>query len=282
MRVAVTGANGMVGKAVVKDLIANKYDVCSIVHNRDDTSPFEQIEIDIRNYDDVYKAMKDCQALIHLAAIPSPRPGKNHIVFETNAVGTYNVLLAAGLHGIKRVAVASSDSILGLTYSINKPTPEYLPVDDKHPLKPDDTYGLSKIVSEEIAEAMSLRFKMSIATLRISHVMTEDKYQKDQFKKWQQDPEEGPWNLWSYIDNRDAARVFRLAIENDLKGHEIFFITAEDTRSLIKSDKLIEKYFPKADIITDFKGYETLENIEKAKKLLNFVPKYSWRNILKI
>ena len=189
-------------------------------------------------------------------------------------------LLAAGLHGIKRVAVASSDCALGFTYSKNRPLPVYLPVDEGHPLKLDDTYGLSKIVSEEIAEAMSQRFNMSIASLRITHVMTQNSYRRESFKKWQQDSEEGPWNLWSYIDSRDAARAFRLAIENDLKGHEIFFITAEDTRSLIKSEELIEKYFPKADIITGFKGYETLENIEKAKKILNFFPKYSWRDIL--
>lgn len=279
MRVAVTGANGMVGKAVVKELRANNYDVCSIVYSKNTIQ--EQIELDIRNYEDVYKALTDCQALIHLAAIPSPIPGKNYMVFETNAVGTYNVLLAAGLHGIKRVAVASSDSILGFTYSKNKPLPEYLPVDEEHPLRPDDTYGLSKIITEEIAETMSRRFDMSIVSLRISHVMTEEGYKKDFFKKWLNNPEEGPWNLWSYLDSRDAARAFRLAIENDLKGHQIFFIAAEDTRSLIKSEELIKNYFPQTQIKKDFNGHETLENIEKAKKLLKFTPEYSWKDFWK-
>src|SRR6056297_3583112 len=97
MKVAVTGANGLVGKAVVKELLKNSYDVCGIVHHKDEKTEVEQIELDIRNYEDVYNALEGCQKLIHLAAIPSPRPGKNNFVFETNAVGTHNVLLAAGL-----------------------------------------------------------------------------------------------------------------------------------------------------------------------------------------
>ncbi|MFW6309092.1 MAG: NAD-dependent epimerase/dehydratase family protein [bacterium] len=278
-KVAVTGAGGKVGRQVIKELKKKGYKVLSITHSPKDIEG-EQISLDIRKYTEVYQALKGCDAVIHLAGIPSPLKDNNSLVIDTNVTGTYNVLLAAGELNIKNVAVASSDCTLGFTFSKNRPVPEYLPVDEKHPLKPDDCYGLSKVLMEREADAMVQRFPgMSIASLRITYIANPEEYQgKTSFKGWTKNPEQGPWNLWSYIDNRDAARAFRKAIETNLGGHEIFFIAADNTRCQLPTKNLIKKYYPEVPVKKKIKNYESLENNSKAERLLDFIPEYKWND----
>jgi nucleoside-diphosphate-sugar epimerase len=278
MKIAVTGAKGRVGQFVIKELLIKGYEVKAITHSKWDQCPVEQISLDILDYDNVYEALKDCNAVIHLAAIPSPGKDLDSSVFQINTIGTYNIVLASGLLGIKRVAMASSDCALGFTFAHNRPPVEYLPVDEEHPAWPDNGYGLSKITSERICSAMAQRFQgMVIGTLRISHVIEKEwalKY--DYFKKWTMNPEAGPWNLWSYIDARDCAAAFRLAIEAEFSAHEVFCIAAPNTRMAIPSMDLIKMYFPETILKKDFNGYESLENSSKAERILGFKAQFLW------
>lgn len=103
MKVAVTGAKGLVGRNVVKNLIKSGYDVLSLTHSKWKGCPTEQKIIDIRNYEEVFNAIKGCDAVIHLAAIPQPdKKDNNPRVFENNVVGLYNILLSSGIQGIKK------------------------------------------------------------------------------------------------------------------------------------------------------------------------------------
>lgn len=278
MKIAVTGAHGKVGQAVINDLLNNDYEVRAITHSHWNECPVDQVSADITNYEQVYDALDGCQAVIHLAAIPSPRKNADTLVIHTNVIGNYNIMLAAGNQGIKHIAAASSDCAFGFTYSLNRPKPVYLPVDEQHPTRPDDCYGLSKVLSERTADAMVQRFPgISIASLRITHVINPEEYSPDSyFSQWHDNPEAGPWNLWSYIDARDAARAFRLAIETNLNGHEIFCIAAPNTRCSIPSAVLIEKYFPTARLKKTFTDHESLEDSSKAEQILGFKAIHRW------
>jgi nucleoside-diphosphate-sugar epimerase len=278
MKIAVTGAKGRVGQSVIKELLSQGYEVKAITHTNWEQCIVEQVSLNVLDYNAVYEALKGCNAVIHLAAIPSPGKDLDQTVFQINTIGTYNIVLASGLLGIKRIAIASSDCALGFTFAHNRPPVEYLPVDEDHPARPDNGYGLSKIISERICTSMVQRFKgMVIGTLRISHVLEKEWVQKyDYFKRWVKDPESGPWNLWSYIDARDCAVAFRLAIEADFEGHQVFCIAAPNTRMAILSMDLIKKYFPEAVLNKDFNAYESLENSTKAEKILGFKAKFLW------
>ncbi len=281
-KVAVTGAGGKVGHQVIKELKENGYNVLAITKT---PAGFweEEVSLDIRNYNQLENALKDCDGLIHLAAIPTPVNNDDSLVLETNVVGSHNVMRAAGENNISRLALASSDCTLGFTFSKNKPDPLYLPVDENHPLKPDDSYGLSKVLMERTAEAMVQRYPhMSIASLRITHVANKEEYKPGaNFHSWIKNPDLGPKNLWSYIDNRDVARAFRTAIETDLGGHEVFFVTAENTRCELPTGDLIEKYCPDVKLKTEITGHMSLEDTTKAEKILGFKPRYSWQEELK-
>ena len=103
MRIAITGGSGRIGRAVVDRALAQGHGVVNI----DRTPPPEDIshpevpfiQTDIGDYDAFERAMRGCDALIHLAAIPSPGRHPDHVVHNNNVVGSYNALRAAALGG---------------------------------------------------------------------------------------------------------------------------------------------------------------------------------------
>ena len=85
------------------------------------------------------------------------------------------------------------------------------------------------------------------------------------------------WNVWSYIDARDAAQAFRLALEADVKGAEVFIIANADTVMLRDNKELLAEVFPDVPQKGTFGPNESLFSIEKARRVLKYEPKYSWR-----
>ncbi len=279
MKIGVTGAEGRVGQHVVQELLQHQYEVRAISMLPWSESPTENFVADITQYEQVYEAFLGCDAIIHLAGITYPIPGQDSKVFQTNAMGVFNVELAAGNLNIKKVVVASSDCTLGITFSHQPTVPVYFPIDELHPTAPDNSYGLSKIVGEQVSEGMAKRFNMSIISLRISAVFNTEVYKSEWFIHDLSNPERGVTdNLWSYVDVRDCARAFRLAIEADITGHEIIHITALDTRATVPSMELISRFFPDIKPRTLIAGNDTLHDCSKAVRLLGFIPQYSWRD----
>ncbi len=279
MLVGVTGARGEVGRGVVTDLLENGYDVRAITHSGWEDAPIEDVyQLDVEDYGAVEEAIRPCDRVIHLAGVRSPVGVPDVDVLRTNVVGTYNVLLASGRSGVEGIALASSDCTFGYTFTKNRPEILYLPLDEEHPTRPDDSYGLSKVLMERTAEAMVQRFGYSVASMRISWVIDPAKYRTEEFDELTRDPKGGYYNFWSYIDLRDTARGFRLAIEKDLGGHEIFQIAARDTRLRTPSAELIDRFFPGVDKRIEFTGHESLEDSRKAERVLGFTPKHSWRD----
>ena len=85
------------------------------------------------------------------------------------------------------------------------------------------------------------------------------------------------WNLWGYIDARDAAQAIRKALEAPLAGAEIFIIANADTVMSRSNAELMAEVFPGVPLKTGLGGNETLLSIEKARRLLGYEPRHSWR-----
>jgi len=147
---------------------------------------------------------------------------------------TYNVLQAAEWLGINKVCIASSINAVGMDFS-RAPTYDYLPMDEKHPGRPEDCYSLSKWCCEQAADAFALKNPdMMIASMRYpatvpSHVVEERRKQdQNRYAGWSK-------ALWGYLDARDAARANSMVMEAEWKGHEVFFITAKENFAGIPS-----------------------------------------------
>ncbi len=124
-----------------------------------------------------------------------------------------NVFLAAADRKVDRVVWASSETTLGLPFDV---PPLYAPVDEAHYPFPTSTYSLSKVAAEAMAEQVSAWSGIPFVALRLSNVLDPEDYQA--FPDYWPDAMSRKWNLWGYIDARDAASAFRLALESVTTG----------------------------------------------------------------
>lgn len=272
-RIAVTGGSGKAGRAVVRDLLAHGYDVLNVDQSPspDPASPF--IKIDLTHYGQTVEALRGCEAVVHLAAIPAPGLTVDQITFEINAISTYNVFSAAALHQHKRVVWASSETTLGLPF--DAPEPHYAPIDEAHPLYPQSSYSLSKVVGEEMARHFARWTGVPHIALRFSNVMEPHDYER--FESWQGDPQARKWNLWSYVDARDAAQSCRLGLTADVSGAEAFIVASADTVMRRRNRDLMAEVFPKVPLKPDTGDFDTLLAVDKAKAMLGYEPGRWWR-----
>lgn len=268
MQIAVTGGTGRIGNAVLELALARGHTVVSI----DQTAPAQPetrpgvtfYQVNMSNYDEVEKAFAGCEAVVHMAAIPSPGRHPDHVVHNNNVTGSYNALRAAAELGIKKVCQASSVNATGLSYS-RWPHFDYFPLDEKHPTYNEDPYSLSKWICEIQGDSFARRYEdMTISSLRFSWVINS----LDTVP--QMDPKKQSKNLWGYTLLEAAARSCLAGIEADYKGHEVFYITAPNNFPKLPSSELAQEIFPDVPLRPDFDGTDSFFDCSKAERLLGW------------
>jgi nucleoside-diphosphate-sugar epimerase len=279
-RVIVTGGSGKVGRACLEELLQHGYEVFNVDQappskalcpfTRVDLTDFGQTVEALSGIDDLYHGV---EAVVHLAAIPAPAQFPNSVTFTVNTVSTYNIFEAVRKLGIKNVVWASSETLLGIPYNV---PPPYLPVDEEYPARPETSYSLSKLLGEEMAKQYC-RWDpdLKIVGLRFSNVMEPADYAK--FPGYDSDAKLRRWNLWGYIDSRDAAQAIRKSLEAPLKGFSAFIIANAETVMSRPNAELIAECYPGVPVQKELAPNETLLSIEKARRVLGYEPQHSWR-----
>lgn len=280
-RILVTGGSGKVGHWLIKHLLDSGYEVVNVDTRRPALAQCRTIIADLTQLGQVVTAFSPFGTgdrtpyvgVIHMAAIPRAHESPNDEIFRVNALSTYNVLEAAALLGIKKAAIASSESSYGLCFASEFFPPKYLPVDEAHPQLPEDTYGLSKIVNEVTADAFHRRTGMQIISLRIGNVLSPEDHAP--VRATFSDPSVRLRNLWSYIDARDLAVICRLCIEKDNLGCQPLIASADDTSSDRPTLELVKKYLPTVtDLRRPLKDREPLLANDRCKQLLGWKQQY--------
>jgi nucleoside-diphosphate-sugar epimerase len=275
-RICVTGASGQAGRAVVRELLEHGYDVVAtdIAGTRDNGI----LRADLTDYGQAVEALRGAEAVVHLANIPAPGLSTPAVTFNANITMNFNVFQAAASLGLSRVVWASSETTLGLPFDV---PPRYAPVDEDHYPVPTTTYALSKVASETIAAHFAQWSGIPFVALRFSNIMSPADYQ--QFPSVWPDPLARKWNLWGYIDERDAAAASRLALEvpaDAVAGSPSFIIAASDTVMNRPSAALLAETFPDVKLTRDVGEFGTLLAIDRARQVLGFEPRHSWRDSL--
>jgi nucleoside-diphosphate-sugar epimerase len=280
-RICVTGASGKAGRAVVRDLLDNGYDVAAtdIASSNGDVEK-GAVRADLTDYGEALQVLKDVDAVIHLANIPAPGIHTSAATFNTNMAMNFNVFHAAASCGLSRVVWASSETTLGLPFTeVDGHPPRYAPVDEDHYPVPTSTYALSKVASETIAGHISKWSGIPFVALRFSNIMDPDDYQA--FPSMWADPHKRKWNLWGYVDGRDVATACRLSLaapSEALSGSPGLIIAAKDTVMNRPSASLLTEVFPAVSLTRDIGEYETLLAIDRAREVIGYEPRHSWRD----
>ena len=278
MRIIVTGSSGKLGRTVVRELRANGHEVIAVDRFGERRPDF--ITVDLTDYGDVIDAFDGVgegggiDGLVHLGAIPAPGLASEVATFRNNMLATFNVFQAARRLGIMNIVYASSETVLGLPFDV---PPPYLPVDEEYDARPESMYSLVKHLEEQMAiELVRWHPGMSITALRFSNVMDPADYEA--FPSFDADATLRKWNLWAYIDGRDGAQAVELALTNPPSGFERFIIAAADTVMSRHNAELVAEVFPGVEVRGDLGEHDTMLSIDKARRLLGYEPRHSWRD----
>lgn len=260
----------------MQELVEGGYDVLAtdIAPMRADCpAPFTRA--DLTDYGQALDIMRGVDAVAHLANIPAPELFTDaYTINQNNAMNT-NVFLAAADRRVQRVVWASSETTLGLPFDV---APRYAPVDEAHYPFPGSTYSLSKVVAETMAEQVNAWSGIPFAALRLSNVLDPEDYQA--FPGYWPDVMSRKWNLWGYIDARDAASAFRHALAADTTGAVVAIVANDETVMDRPSVDLMREVFPDVEIRRELGTYQTLLANDRAKELFGWAPSHSWRKEL--
>ena len=283
MNILVTGGSGLIGKYVV-DYLSRAHKV-SVLDIKEPISPHPFYWVDVLNLPALVKTFSHgFDAVIHMAGIPHPLIEPGEKVFTVNVLGTYNVLEAAARCGIKKAVFVSSESVLGFAFMAKSMSPTYIPIDEDHPLLPQDPYGLSKLLGEEICRSFSMRHEIKTICLRPPWIWVPEEKEAEMYRNLVREYHKWANNLWAYVHVEDFSVAVLAAIESE-QGRPIedFFITAEENWTGKESRELLREFYPSVKkIADDFGGKQSVISSAKARAVLGYVPKHTWRELVQV
>ena len=295
MNVLVTGGSGKIGGYVLRELLAAGHTLSNFSQTAPLVEDVRHIHGDITDLAQMREACRNQDAIVHLAAVPGPGITSPERLMYVNDRGTYNVLEAAVGADAGKVIFGSSKEAMNTDYGQDDTRPRYFPIDEEHPAQPRNEYGISKLINEITCKRFTESYGIQTISLRINHnwyldragaaIAVRSGWSRDRAveEQWEGyrgnivDSERGRSNLWTVTDARDAARAFRLAVENDAIGHEVFLINGADTCSLEDSATLAARHYGDVPLRRPLAGFDSFVSTEKARRLLGYEPRYTWR-----
>jgi nucleoside-diphosphate-sugar epimerase len=271
MRIAVTGGTGRVGRAVIAEALAAGDQVVSLDRAEPDLAALpagvEYRRVDTTDHADLLAGIRGADALIHLAAFPSPRGHPDHVVHNNNVVSSYNALSAAVELGIRRVCQASSINATGAAYS-RWPRYDYLPLDEGHPTYAEDPYSLSKWICEEQGDCFArLHSDLSIASMRFHGVVESRAVAIERLSAGAALAK----HLWGYTRADAAAHACLASLTAGFSGHEAFYVVAPLTMMPGRATaELVAEHYPDVPLRRSLRCEEGLYDCSKAERLLGW------------
>jgi UDP-glucose 4-epimerase len=277
--VAVTGGNGGLGRAVVEDLAGCAQ--ITAIDIKPGAPGVRSRYADILQPEALTAAMAGHEAVVHVAAMLQPQAPSDRM-FRTNVIGTWNVLRAAEALGIRKVVIISSECASGIINIDRTPQicPDYLPIDEAHPLHPLETYGLSKQINEITAQAFARRGRMQIVALRPTLILMPGMEDFAARTHESDDPD-----LWSYVELADVVKAIRLALDYDGPAYDCFYLSARDTYAREETLAFMERKFGRLPPIRDRKLYDdnahaSIWDISRMTQVLGVEPVSDWRQFI--
>ncbi|WP_299039373.1 NAD(P)-dependent oxidoreductase [uncultured Pseudokineococcus sp.] len=298
MRILFTGGSGKAGHHVAPYLASQGHQVTNA-----DLTPLghpdvTDLRVDLTDAGQVYSAMAGMptmadlddpdldltrgsayDAVVHFAAVPAILLAPDATTFETNISAHYHVLEAATRLGIRKVVFASSETTYGVCFAQGERKPLYVPVDEEHPVVPEDSYAMSKVAGEVVSRSFAARTGADVYGLRINNVIEPHEY-AEKFPAFLEDPALRRRNIFAYIDTRDLGQMVLRCLETDGLGFEMFNVANADMSVAATTSEVIERFYEGVEVRREMGRDETFYSIDKARRLLGYEPQHSWRDEL--
>lgn len=294
MRILFTGGSGKAGRHAVAYLVDKGHRVLNVDRVPLDLPGVDNRLADVTDAGQVYDVMfsyagfdelepgtgvPKFDAVVHFAAVPRMLLNSDNECYRVNTLGTYNIIDAALKAGVGKIIFASSETTYGVCFADGERKPEYIPVDEEHPVVPEDSYAMSKVVNEVTARSFQRRSGADIYGLRINNVIEPHEY-KENFPAYLEDASIRRRNIFAYIDARDLGQMVECCLQTDGLGFEVFNVSNDEHSVAPTTQELIDEYYQGVPQKAQMGMHETFYSNAKAKKLLGFAPQHSWRDYL--
>jgi len=280
MRIFFTGGSGKAGRHVAPYLAEQGHHVTNA-----DLVPLEHpavadLRVDLTDAGETYSALAGLatfdeldlpekptyDAVVHFAAVPAILLTSDAATYATNVLSTYNVLEAATRLGVRKIVFASSETTYGICFAQGERRPLYLPVDEDHPTVPEDAYAMSKVAGEVTARSFQARTGADVYV--------------EMFPPFLTDPSLRRRNVFAYIDVRDLGQMVQRCLKIDGLGYEVFNVANADMSVAATTQELQDRFYDGVEVRREMDRDETFYAIDKARDLLGFAPRHSWREVL--
>lgn len=294
-RIAFTGGSGKVGRYVVPDLVKRGHRVLNLDLASLDAQGVNTVIADLADSGEAFNALSmhfgfedlrtgrspaPLDAVVHFAAIPRILMRPDNAMFMANVLSTYNVIEAATKLGIRKVIIASSETVYGVCFAEGDREYKSFPVDEDYDADPTDSYGLSKLVGERIGRSFVSRTGADIYALRIGVVIEPQDYER--FPAYVADPALRRRDAWSCIDVRDLAQIVHLCLETDGLGFQVFNATNDEIIANKPTMAFLAEHAPGVPVTRELVGFEAPMSNRKAREILGFREKHNWRRYAQI
>jgi len=284
MHILVTGGAGALGRYfVARATGAHEITVFDRVTPAAVDDSVHVVTADIADAGALKSALQGVDLVISLAAEARLIPDERRM-FEANVIAPFNVLEAMKAAGVTRLIHASSICAYGAIFHAGPLRPAYVPIDEDHPLRPEDAYGMSKVMDEVMIRSYADRLGWASCCLRFASVWVPeaDFPFTEKFVRSITDVSLKADRYWAYVDVRDVAAALLLTAEH-LAEHQPEFLTfnigAADTVNADDAVESARRYYPDAELRPlDPEGRPDapLYSISKAKRVLGYDPRHTW------
>ncbi|WP_230425552.1 NAD-dependent epimerase/dehydratase family protein [Streptomyces radicis] len=279
--VAVTGAAGGIGRTTARALVAAGLRVVAVDRRAADGVGAERSLVgDLRDPEFVASALTGpdgpVDAVVHLAAIPAPGFVPDDQTLIQNVHTAFLVLDGAGRAGARTAVAASSVSRYGYAWAGRELSPPYVPVDEAQPTVAVDSYGLSKVLGEEVGAFAWRRWGMPCTLLRFPFV-GEGERLAAHLERVRRDPGVNRRELWAWLDTRDAAGAVLAALRSGLTGYHALNVAAPDSASDVPNAELFARYHPATELRAGLGAFGSALDSSAARELIGFRAEHGWR-----
>ena len=286
MRILVTGALGKVGAALVDALLAAGHEVTGCdrrppVYEAGGTPGARYVQAELTDAGDAFAVVRGHDAVVHAAALAEPTRNPPHVTFHNNLMGAFNVLEAAVRFELPLVVNVSSETVPGFFFNERPDRPDRFPITEDHEARPQDPYAIAKHFSEQLCDAVVRRSDVRAISIRPSWVQWEGNIERSLGPVLADPTAQASPSGWSYIDAYDLADALRLAAESDLPGHEVVQIASPDNTAGRPLAELVAATFGPGLEVGELERPDAGgTSIARARKLLGYDPRRSWRDYL--